>query len=105
MKKPAELLALISFFVFTSCGVSIKPVHLNSDPNEEFRDEMREQAEESDIEAFIATHPELDSETKKELRDGTLTRHAALERLNNKKNSHECAELFLRPNARQIRHH
>ena len=46
---------------------------------------MQQQAEEkaydSKVAAFIVDHPELDAETKKELRDGSLTPAGALERM------------------------
>ena len=76
---------LIIFLMCSGCTWSVKPIHVNSDPNEEFRERMREKTELDNIEAFIAEHPELDAPTKKALRNGTISRHEALEELKKKK--------------------
>ncbi|MBV9080412.1 MAG: hypothetical protein JO102_04750 [Elusimicrobia bacterium] len=80
--KPAATFLLFCL-PLSACGsaVSFHPVTLNSDPNQETLQRWDDQAEEQRVSAFIADHPELDAQTKKELRDGTISRHEALERL------------------------
>ncbi len=63
-----------------SC-VQIKTPHIRSDPNQEHQERLEQKTEQSNVEPFISDHPELDEETKKELREGTITPHEAGRRL------------------------
>ena len=76
--KRAAVAALVALGA-AGC-VEIRPMHINSDPNQEALERMEEKTEAQNVEAFIVDHPELDAGTKKELRDGTISRHEALER-------------------------
>jgi len=76
---------LLAILAFAACvKFQAKPVRIISDPNQERQEQVGNQMEEANIEVFITDHPELDEETKKELRNGTITRHAALERTKKK---------------------
>lgn len=73
---------LITILALTAC-VELKPrsVRVDSDPNVQNAENRREKIEESSIDAFISEHPGLDAQTKKDLKDGTISRPAALEKL------------------------
>ncbi len=75
---------LLSVLCLAGCG-SPRPIHINSDPNQEALERMEEKTEQNNIDAFLADHPDLDGETRKGLRDGTVSRHEALERLKRRK--------------------
>jgi hypothetical protein len=70
--------------VLAACG-PVRPIRVNSDPNQEALDRLHDQVERDDVEAFIAAHPELDARTKRELRDGTISRREAAERMKRRK--------------------
>lgn len=70
----------IIVLALSACG-TIQPIHINSDPNQESLERLEDRTEQNNVDAFIADHPELDAETRKGLRDGTISRHEALERL------------------------
>jgi hypothetical protein len=74
--KNLVLIALV--LPLTAC-VAIKPVKIHSDPNQERLERTEEKVERDNIEAFIAEHPELDADMRKALREGTLSRAAALD--------------------------
>jgi hypothetical protein len=57
-----------------------RPVPMNSDPNAEARERMEQRNDDASLEAFIAAHPALDSQTKKELRAGRINPREALRR-------------------------
>ncbi len=71
---------VIVMLVLSAC-VKVAPIQINSDPNLERLERAQEDMEKDNVEAFIAEHPELDAETKKALRDGTMSRSAAEEKL------------------------
>jgi hypothetical protein len=65
--------------------VTWKPATIYStDPSHAAQQRLEDQTNKSNVEAFIAAHPELDAETKRELRDGTITPAEALKRLEKK---------------------
>ncbi len=67
---------------FLNGCVHWQAVQINSsDPNLAAQQQMDNKTDADNVKAFIINHPELDAETKKELRDGSLTIHEALERL------------------------
>jgi hypothetical protein len=68
--------------------VTIKPVQINSDPNQERLQRIEERTERDNVEAFIAEHPDLSVTMRKQLREGTLSRSEALEQLKKKPASH-----------------
>jgi hypothetical protein len=84
--KNLVLIALV--LPLTAC-VAIKPVKIHSDPNQERLERTEEKVERDNIEAFIAEHPELDAKTKKELREGTVSRSEALSLSKERKRAHE----------------
>lgn len=69
----------------TSCRVAVAPVRVDSDPKQESRAKTQDKVEADAIEAFITEHPDMDEQMKQDLRDGTISRHVALERLNQRK--------------------
>lgn len=77
---------LFNFGVFslllTAClPIQPKAVRVDSDPNVQESERLHDKIEASDIDIFIGDHPDLDEKTKKDLRDGTISRHAAIEKL------------------------
>ena len=71
MKRTLSFLAVLSL---SGCiTFSPKPVHINSDPNQEALERLEEKNAEDNLSAFIIDHPELDDRTKKDLRDGTIS--------------------------------
>jgi hypothetical protein len=84
-----RFLLLLLSHPFSGC-VGWQPVQIsNSDPNlaAQQRDERAFDAD--NVQAFIASHPDLDADTKKELRDGSLTVHEAQQRLKRQRSSHK----------------
>lgn len=64
------------------CGVTWGPARIYSDdPNRAQEQRAEDELAKAHAEAFIVDHPELDAETKKELRNGTLTPAGALDRI------------------------
>ena len=53
----------------------------SSDPGLAAQQRAEAKTDSDNVQAFIVDHPELDAETKKELRSGDITVHEALERL------------------------
>lgn len=76
MKIPVLLAALA---LLPACN-NPRPIRINSDPNQEAMDRMHDKMEEDDIELFIRKHADLDDQTKRELRDGTISRSEAARR-------------------------
>ena len=69
--------------------VTWKPVDIpNSDPNLAAQQRAQKKQDEQNIEAFIAQHPELDDQTKTDLRAGTITIHEAMDRLHKQNPPH-----------------
>ena len=68
-----------------ACGTTLRPIRINSDPNQEALDRMHDAQEADNVEAFIAAHPDLDTLSKRQLRDGTLSRSEAGQRLKQKR--------------------
>ena len=90
MRKTRYLMpSLILLALSAGCGsVRWKAANVpSSDFNRDQERRREEMLDRDNAAAFIAAHPELDDETRKELRDGTITPHEALERL--KKNQSE----------------
>jgi hypothetical protein len=79
-----SLILMLSVLV-TACRIEPKAMRVDTDPNEQDRQALREKQEIESIEAFIVEHPELDEQMKKDLRNGTISRKVALERLNQRK--------------------
>ncbi len=78
-------LRLLSFLICAgllgvAACVSFHPVQMDSDPNQLQQKQQDEKIDGANLEAFIAAHPELDSQTKKELRAGVIDRKEALRR-------------------------
>lgn len=67
-------------------NIHIKAVRADSDPHLQDQERLREKIEETNTDVFIQEHPELDDQTKKDLRDGRISRKAAMEKI--KKNEH-----------------
>jgi hypothetical protein len=62
--------------------VSWRPADIsNSDPNLAAQQRTERHVESDNVSVFISDHPELDAETKKELREGRITLHEARARL------------------------
>jgi hypothetical protein len=63
-------------------GVRWRPAQIHSeDPNRAQQQRIEETTAQANAEAFIAEHPELDEQTKKDLRDGTINPVEAQERM------------------------
>ena len=78
MKRGFPVLAVLAL---SGCiTFSPKPVHINSDPNQESLERLEEKNAQDNLSAFIIDHPEFDDQTKKDLRDGTISRKDAIER-------------------------
>jgi len=70
---------VVSLLVTTAC-VRLHPIAIDSDPNQERLERLQEKTEQENIEVFIAEHPNLDDDTRRELREGTISRNEALKR-------------------------
>jgi hypothetical protein len=82
MFKHSAFYSVLGFLSLSPACVTWKPVDIaNSDPNLARQQTMDKRVETGNAQAFIVDHPELDENTKKELRDGTISTHEALERL------------------------
>jgi hypothetical protein len=78
------LLVMLSLWVImaTSGCVAWRPVDIAHSDSALAQQQRTEQKVESDtVEVFIVDHPELDEQTKKDLRDGTVTIPVVLERM------------------------
>ena len=86
MRSDGIRVAFLAFAMGGGAGcISWKPATIySSDPNQAAQQRLQDKNDKSNVEAFIAAHPELDPLTKKELRDGTITPAEALKRLEKK---------------------
>lgn len=84
----SRLCATFLTLALMSCGHPL-PIRINSDPNQEALDRLHDQTEADDVEIFIHIHPELDAQTRRDLRDGTVSRRTVAERLRRQKTSGE----------------
>jgi hypothetical protein len=80
MKNKANAVFLAIWTLLAGGCAPFHPVPMNSDPATEAQMRMEQKNADADLEAFIADHPELDRQTKKELRAGTINRREALRR-------------------------
>jgi len=76
-----QLLIILPCTLAIGCGAP-KPMRINSDPNQERQERVQDRVEGDNIDAFLSEHPELDAETKKALREGTMSRTDALKHKN-----------------------